>query len=100
MTSKFLNFFTLLLFASVLLVSCNKDEDIQPQTPNVETPTTENSVTPPSTDNSSQINAMVAATDTVGCYEIAFPITFVYEDGTTVTAETEEDLENLSLIHI
>ncbi|MGK0363819.1 MAG: hypothetical protein ACI85O_000872 [Saprospiraceae bacterium] len=95
MTSKFLKLFTLLIFASALLVSCNKDEDVQPltQTPVTETP--EETATTPSTDNSGQINAMVAATETEGCYEIAFPITFVYEDGTTVTADTEADLEDI-----
>jgi len=38
---------------------------------------------------------MVTATETEGCYEISFPITFVYEDGTTVTAETEADLDEI-----
>ena len=105
MTSKFLKLFTLLVFASALLVSCNKEEDIQPQTetPVVEEPATNDdndddpstSVTPPSNNNSNQINAMVSATETEGCYEIAFPITFVYEDGTTVTAESEADLDEI-----
>ena len=106
MTSKFLKFFTLLVFASVLLVSCNKEEDLQPQTqdPVVENPVTENptegpvqgeAVDPPSDNDSGQINALVAATDTEGCYEIAFPITFVYEDGSTVIANTEADLEEI-----
>ena len=104
MTSKFLKLFTLLIFASLLLVSCNKEEDVQPQTqtPVVENPVDNNtddepadSVTPPTNDNSNQINAFVQATETDGCYEIAFPVTFVYEDGTTVTAETEEDLDEI-----
>ena len=100
MTSKFLKLFTLLLFSSLLLVSCNKEE-VEPQvnTPVVENPVTneedEPAVTPPSNDNSGQINAMVAATETEGCYLIAFPITFIYEDGSTVTAETEADLEDI-----
>ncbi len=101
MTSKFLKLFTLLIFASVLLVSCNKEEDVLPQTqtPVVENPTNNNDVDalvdPPNNNNSEQINAMVTATETEGCYTIAFPVTFVYEDGTTVTAETEADLENI-----
>ena len=96
MTSKFLKLFTLLVFASLLLVSCNKEEDVQiPEEPVIENPNDdeEQSVTPPSSDDSGQINAFFAATETEGCYEITFPITFVYEDGTTVTVETEADLE-------
>jgi len=104
MTSKFLKLFTLLVFASALLVSCNKEEDVLPQTetPVVETPvdnpdddTPNDSVTPPTDDNSGQINAMVTATETDSCYTIAFPITFIYENGTTVTAETEADLDEI-----
>ncbi len=103
MTSKFLKLFTLLVFASLLLVSCNKEEDVQPQVENpvVENPIDEEddetaeTVTPPTSDNSGQISAMVTATETEGCYEISFPITFVYEDGTTVTADTEADLEDI-----
>ena len=96
MTTKIFKLFTLLFVVSFLLVSCNKDEDLTPQTPD---PTTNGNtvVTPPNQDNSATVNAFSSATenDSIDCYVPVLPMTFAYEDGTTVTAETEEDLEEI-----
>jgi len=96
MTNKFLKLFTLLVFASLLLVSCNKEE-LTPETPTETGGPNQEVVEAPDNDNSGQINAFVssATTDSLDCYTIDFPITFVYEDGTTVTANTEADLEDI-----
>lgn len=92
--TKMFKLFTLLCVTSFLLVSCNKDEDLV-TTPNV--PTNNETVTPPSQNNSNQINAFASAVenDTIDCFVPTLPMTFAYEDGTTVTAETEADLDQI-----
>ena len=94
MITNFLKLFTLVFTLSFVLTSCNKDQDLLP-TPNP-TPDAEQ-VSPPATDKSAQINALVntSVSDSVACYEFTFPLTFVYEDGATVTAASEEDLEEI-----
>lgn len=78
MISKFLKFPLALAMIAVLLVACNQDDNPQPETPQNATIT-------------SQIQSLVV-NDSTDCYEIVFPITFVYEDGSTQTANSEEDM--------
>lgn len=89
MNNKFLKLFSLVLFCALFLVACNKEDDLD-TTPTV-TPTTE-SVTD---DHSSQVSSFVqvTTTDSTACYDITFPITFIYEDGSTVTANDETELD-------
>lgn len=89
MTTNFLKLFSLLLVASLFFASCNKEE-LTPEEPSPTTEQNQNS-------GSNQINNLVASTtaDSSGCYIINFPITFEYEDESTVTAESEEDLEEI-----
>ena len=65
------------------MTSCNDDNVLQ-----------DNNVTPDPpviTQNQQQINSLVTS-DSAGCYEIVFPITFIMDDGTSVTVDSELDL--------
>lgn len=68
------------------MTSCNNDNVLQ-----------DNNVTPDPpvvTQNQQQINSLVTS-DSAGCYEIVFPITFIMDDGTSVTVASEADLDDV-----
>lgn len=76
------------LFAviALLMTSCNNDNPLQ-----------DNNVTPEPpviSQNQQQINSLVTS-DSSGCYEIVFPITFIMDDGTSVTVDSELDLDDV-----
>ncbi|MFK7932701.1 MAG: hypothetical protein AB8G22_04275 [Saprospiraceae bacterium] len=74
---------------SISFTACQKDLDL-PE-PTAET-TEEDGGN--ANNNTTNLRAMMQS-DTSGCFEPTFPITFLYEDGTTVTAEAEEDLDDI-----
>lgn len=75
------------------MVSCNKDKEIEEMV-NENNNNTEQTVTSDAVQN---FSGMVSSTNTDStlCYEITFPLSFELEDGSTVTANTEDDLEDL-----
>ena len=81
MINKFLKFPLALAMIAVLLVACNQENNLQPETP-------ENPVI------TAQIQNLVVV-DSTDCYEIVFPITIIFEDGSTQTASSEEELNDL-----
>lgn len=89
MNIKIMRVLFFLLAFTVILSSCNKDPEMEELVNNPNTETTFNS-----------FNGMVSAASSSGtstesetCYDIAFPLTFLLEDGTTATAQTEEDID-------
>lgn len=89
MNTKFLNFLAILFISSFVLVSCNKDEDLKPETENVVQSSTPSNAY-------QNFNAMVTSTEEEAiCYDLTFPITFLLEDGTEVSANSEDELETL-----
>lgn len=76
-----------------VLSSCKKDKDMDEliDQPNTETPTTFNSFS----GMVSSATTSSTVTDSTVCYEIDFPLTFILEDGSTATAQNEDDLENI-----
>lgn len=84
--SKLFKLSFLFAIIALLMTSCNDDSPLQ-----------DNNVTPDPpavTQNQQQINSLVTS-DTSGCYEIVFPITFIMDDGTTVTVDSELDLGDI-----
>ncbi|MFK7774912.1 MAG: hypothetical protein AB8F94_22415 [Saprospiraceae bacterium] len=84
--SKLFKLSFLFAIIALLMTSCNDDNVLQ-----------DNNVTPNPpviTQNQQQINSLVTS-DSAGCYEIVFPITFIMDDGTSVTVDSELDLEDI-----
>lgn len=99
--TKLWKIFSLFIFCSVFLVACNKEEiDLTTDDTNTEEPAdTGNSIDDDDTastdnDTNNYVNALTT-TDSVDCFELQFPISFELEDGAIVTAETEEELEQI-----
>lgn len=80
MQSYHLRFFAVLLLAICTLIACEKDPLELPDLPEL-----------PIEDASAQIQGLVMS-DSVACYDIAYPITFVFEDGNTQTANDDSEL--------
>lgn len=84
--SKLIKLSFLFAIVALLMTSCNDDNVLQ-----------DNNVTPDPpvvTQNQQQINSLVTS-DSAGCYEIVFPITFIMDDGTSVTVNSETDLDGV-----
>ena len=84
--SKLFKLSFLIAMIALFMTSCNKDGALQ-----------ENNVTPIPpviTQNQQQIASLVTS-DSAGCYEIVFPITFIMDDGTSETANSEADLQGI-----
>lgn len=82
------SFKLIFLFAIVafFMTSCNQDNVLQ-----------DNNVTPDTpvvAQNQQQVMSLVTS-DSTGCYEIVFPITFIMDDGTSVTVDSETDLADV-----
>jgi len=89
-----LKLFTLLLMTSIFFVACNPDELSElPTTPEVTTPSiVVNQLSNLTMDNDDE-PGQGDPENLVGCYEVVPPLTFVYEDGSTVEVSSEEDFE-------
>ncbi len=84
--SKLLKLSFLFAIVALFMTSCNNDNPLQ-----------DNNVTPDPpvvTQNQQQISSLVTS-DSAGCYEIVFPITFIMDDGTSVTVDSELDLDDV-----
>lgn len=98
MNFKLLRFFAFVLTLTVVLSSCNKDDnDITPNDGPNATQEDDTSVNFNQNENFQGLVTTTTSNDSLGCYELAFPMTFIYEDGTTVTANDEEELEEIFL---
>ena len=83
MQSYHLKFFAALLLAVCTLIACEKDPLELPDLPDT-----------PVENAEAQIQGLMMS-DSVACYDIAFPITFLFEDGSTQTANDEIELEDI-----
>ncbi|MFK8008509.1 MAG: hypothetical protein AB8H03_19275 [Saprospiraceae bacterium] len=84
--SKLFKLSFLFAIIALLMTSCNNDNPLQ-----------DNNVTPDPpvvTQNQQQISSLVTS-DSSGCYEIVFPIIFIMDDGTSVTLDSELDLDDV-----
>ena len=81
MQSYHLKFFAALLLVVCTLIACEKDPLELPDLPDT-----------PVENAEAQIQGLMMS-DSVACYDIAFPITFLFEDGSTQTANDEIELD-------